>query len=225
MSDLHGTLPTVDPCDLVILCGDQVALTHQRYPKSCYKWYCKEFKPWADSLPCNKVLFIAGNHECGMEGREDRYFDLFPNSDKVTFIYDDVYIYEHNGEVYKIYGTPWCKQFGHWAYMASPEQLRDLYSQIPEDLDILITHDQPYQYGDVLLQHCPWADGSHIGNEQLLDAILETQPSLHLCGHLHSVQKGLIEIGNTKHYNVSIKDEDYVYAYHPLYLNITPRVH
>lgn len=224
VSDLHGDLPKIEKCDLVLICGDSVALNKQSYPKSCYKWYCKEFKPWADSLPCDKVLFIAGNHEVGMVGHEEEYYNLFPTNDKVTFLFDDEYIYEKDGETYRIYGTPWCKQFGHWAYMSSNEYLHDLYSKIPADLDILVTHDQPYQYGDVLLQPCPWNDGSHVGNVQLLEAIEEKQPNYAFNGHLHSCQHSLIEIGNTKHYNVSIKDENYEVVYPPLYLYITPRV-
>lgn len=221
VSDLHGTLPKLDPCDLILICGDSVALNRQSYHKSCYKWYCKEFKPWADSLPCDKVLFIAGNHELGMVGYEEEYYDLFPTNDKVTFLFDDEYVYEKNGEAYRIYGTPWCKQFGHWAYMANNEQLKDIYSQIPSDLDILITHDQPYNYGDILLDPCPWADGSHIGNIPLLEVIKEKKPRWQFNGHLHSCQKGLIEIESTKHYNVSVKDENYSFSYHPLYLDIT----
>jgi len=221
ISDLHGYLPTLDQCNLVLICGDSVDLSQQVYYKSCYNWYIKEFKPWANSLPCDKVLFIAGNHELGLQGHDDEWYDAFPTDDKVTFLFDDEYIYDHLGTQYRIYGTPWCKQFGNWAYMANSEQLTDLYSQIPEGLDILMTHDQPYKYGDILTQDVPWNDGTHIGNVQLLEAIEKKQPVLHICGHLHSCPKEAIKINNTTHYNVSIKDEKYEPVYEPLYLDIT----
>lgn len=221
ISDLHGYLPEIEPCDLVLICGDSVDLYQQRYTKSCYNWYIREFKPWAEALPCDKVLFIAGNHECGLPGHEEKWYKAFPTSDKVTFLFDDEYVYEKDGRALRIYGTPWCKQFGSWAYMADNTQLSELYSQIPEGLDILITHDQPYGYGDILTQDCPWNDGSHIGNIPLAKAIEEKQPIWHFCGHLHSCLHELAMINNTKHYNVSIKDENYNPVYRPLYLDIT----
>lgn len=63
ISDLHGSLVDINPCDLLLICGDSVDLHKQRYPRDCYRWYKQKFKPWANSLPCDKVLFIAGNHE------------------------------------------------------------------------------------------------------------------------------------------------------------------
>lgn len=221
ISDLHGFLPEIDPCDLVVICGDSVSLNKQTYPQSCYKWYCEEFKPWADALPCDKVLFIAGNHERGLPGHEEEYYNLFPDSDKVTFLCDDEYIYEKDEEAYRIYGTPWCHQFGNWAYMATDEQLTDIYSQIPENLDILISHDQPYGYGDIILQQTRWSTGEHIGNKPLAKAVEEKQPSLMFVGHLHSTDHSEIKIGKTSRYNVSIKDEYYQPIYQPLYLEIS----
>lgn len=221
MSDLHGDLQYVEKCDLVLICGDSVSLRDQTYYQSCKKWYRKIFKPWAESLACDKVLFIAGNHECGMEGHEDEWYEMFPKDSKVTFLFDDLYTYNHDGKEYRIYGTPWCKEFGNWAYMASDENLKELYSQIPENLDILITHDQPYGYGDILLQSdCPWADGSHIGNKLLAEEVLKKQPKYMFVGHLHSTDHSCVNINNTKRYNVSMKDENYRSAYEPLYLDI-----
>ena len=68
ISDLHGYLPKMEPCELVLICGDIVGLHAQRYPKSCKEWYIDWFKPWVNELPCDKVLFITGNLEVGMIG-------------------------------------------------------------------------------------------------------------------------------------------------------------
>lgn len=32
-SDLHGNLPNIEPCELVLICGDIVSLQAQMYPK------------------------------------------------------------------------------------------------------------------------------------------------------------------------------------------------
>lgn len=222
ISDLHGYLPKIEPCDLVLICGDIVGLHAQRYPKSCKKWYINLFKPWVNELPCDKVLFIPGNHEVGMEGHEEEYKKLFGPHDKATVLFHESYEYlGSDGETYKIFGTPYCKIFGNWAYMYPDDTLRQAFSEIPENLDILITHDQPYEFGDILLQEdCPWADGSHIGNKPLLEAILAKQPRYQLNGHLHSCSHEKIMINNTSHYNVSMKDEKYNIVYEPLYLDI-----
>lgn len=63
MSDLHGDLPEIKSCDLVLICGDSVPLNVQASTNGTKKWYKNKFKTWADNLPCEKVIFIAGNHE------------------------------------------------------------------------------------------------------------------------------------------------------------------
>ena len=63
ISDLHGILIDIEPCDLVLICGDTIPLNIQSNSKKTKRWLVNEFKPWCESLPCNKVLFIAGNHK------------------------------------------------------------------------------------------------------------------------------------------------------------------
>lgn len=222
ISDLHGYLPELEPCDLVLICGDSVPLKYQSDFELTYNWYIKDFRKWAEELECDKVLFIAGNHECTFPRHSEVFYEEFPEEDKITYLQDSEYIYKGNdGKDYIIYGTPWCKVFGRWAFMTSDENLEILYSDIPEDLDILMTHDQPYGYGDVLLQKdCPWANGEHIGNKPLAKIILEKQPKYLFCAHLHSTDHSCIEISKTKRYNVSLKDERYQPVYKPLYLTI-----
>lgn len=221
MSDLHGYLPEIEPCELVIICGDSVPLNVQNSFHNGIRWYRNKFKPWAEKLSCNKVLFIFGNHELLAREHEDTFFDLFPYDSKVTLLHDSEYIYNSlDKKSYRIYGTPWCKQFGRWAYMASDDKLVSIYKNIPKNLDILITHDQPFGYGDILLQQVPWADGTHIGNKPLAEAIKIKQPKYLFCGHLHSTTHDEVLINKTKRYNVSIKDEDYFVTYPPLQLEI-----
>jgi len=106
--------------------------------------------------------------------------------------------------------------------MCTDRQLGELFLDIPSKLDILLTHDQPYMFGDILLQEdCPWATGEHIGNSSLTLAIIGTAPRYQFNGHLHSCDHNEIIINeNTIHYNVSLKDEKYQVVYDPLYLEI-----
>lgn len=221
ISDLHGYLPELKPCELVLICGDSVPLEYQASSKKTKKWYDTTFRKWAGELPCDKVLFIAGNHELHFPGKKIIYESLFSKDDKITYLCHSEYIHKSkDGKEYKIFGTPYCKQFMNWAFMYPNEELEKIFKNIPNDLDILISHDNPYGYGDIVLQECPWADGSHIGNIPLAKAIEEKQPKYQFNGHLHSCDHSLIMIGNTKHYNCSIKDEQYNPVYEPLYLDV-----
>lgn len=222
MSDLHGYLPEIKPCELLLICGDIVPLRIQSRTIDSYKWFSGEFKEWAMDLPCNKVLFIAGNHECTFPSHYNDYKQLFYNESKITYLLDEEYIYKGtDSKEYRIYGTPWCQIFGTWAFMLTEQELKEKYLDIPFGLDILITHDQPYNFGDILLQEdCPWATGNHIGNKPLLAAILRSKPTYQFNGHLHSCSHDKIVIEDTIHYNVSLKDESYQPVYEPLYLEI-----
>ena len=220
-SDLHGYLPEIEPCELLLICGDIVSLKHQRYSKSCKQWYTKVFQPWIDSLPCDKVLFIPGNHEVGVEGHEDEYRKLFSPTNKATILLHDYYEYLSNdGIVYKIFGTPYCKIFGNWAFMRTNSDLKEKFSEIPEGLDILLTHDVAYGYADQSLQDIGYGTDTHFGTVELRDAILEKKPKFHLSGHIHTANHNLIMIGDTKHYNVSYVDETYIPTFKPLYIEI-----
>ena len=221
MSDLHGYLPEIDKCDLVLICGDIVSLRSQRYPKSCKKWYTGVFQPWIDSLPCDKVLFIPGNHEVGVEGHDDEYKKLFGPYKKATILIHEPYEYlSDDGTFYKIFGTPYCKVFGTWAYMRPNSDLKEKFSEIPEGLDILLTHDVAYGYADQSLQDIGYGTEEHFGTVELRDAILKKKPKYHFSGHIHTADHNLIMIGDTKHYNVSYIDEKYNPAFKPLYLDI-----
>lgn len=64
MSDLHGDLITdIEPCELMLVCGDISPLRIQGSKSKMRRWMTNKFLPWATKLPCDKVLFIAGNHK------------------------------------------------------------------------------------------------------------------------------------------------------------------
>lgn len=63
-SDMHGELDfKIKPCDIVLICGDIVPLRIQNYTTPSEIWLKNTFLPWCTSLPCEKVLFVAGNHK------------------------------------------------------------------------------------------------------------------------------------------------------------------
>ena len=43
---------------------------------------------------------------------------MFPHSYKATILIHEEYEYLSNeGKIYKVFGTPYCKIFGNWAFM------------------------------------------------------------------------------------------------------------
>lgn len=220
-SDMHGQLDFgIEPCDLVLICGDIVPLNIQINPTKSEEWFKSVFLPWCTNLPCDKVLFIAGNHDYIMNDHPDRIRLLLQGQNKVTYLECETYEYKNH----IIYGTPLCKPFGRWAFMLSYEEQDKRYNRHLEligHIDIVMSHDAPYGVSDVLLQEdCLWADGSHIGNVSLRNFIEKANPTLNVHGHLHTTNREKEMLGNTEVYNVSLLDENYKMVFKPQYFMI-----
>lgn len=228
LSDLHGLLPTIDKeFDLMLLAGDLINLYYQKDKYETMTWFTGSFVDWINNLPFkgddSKVLWIAGNHEVGWEnlsldGRRSIVEDIMNDTNRRCIYLEDE-LYNFNG--IKVYGTPWCKIFGNWAFMKNDEKLCEVYSKIPENIDILLTHDAPYGTSDLCFGWQAWGRTPyHIGNKPLRDIILEKSPKYNLHGHLHSANHEEELLGHTSVYNVSVVNEAYKEYYPPLYLQI-----
>jgi Icc-related predicted phosphoesterase len=222
ISDMHGNYDfKINPCDIVLICGDIVPLNIQRNDTRSEEWFKTFFIPWCTSLSCEKVIFIAGNHDFILMKRPEIIRDMLKGQDKL--IYLDCETYEYKGKV--IYGTPLCKKFYNWAFMTlNIDEQKALYERHLKaigKIDIVMSHDCPYGISDVVLQKdCLWADGTNIGNKALRWLIDEAKPELWLQGHLHSTNHNVIKHNETSVACVSLLDEDYKMAYEPLYFEL-----
>jgi len=214
LSDLHGHLPPVPECDLLLLGGDFCRDHTDLF------WYRRSFKAWVDEAAKRcKVIGVAGNHD----------FIFQENPDMVPAM-DWEYL-EDSGTEWnglKIWGSPWQPRFFDWAFNADEPDLKARWALIPEGTDILLLHGPPRGYGDkVPRRPAPrmcgtfdddkkWPGHEHTGSPSLLERILEVKPKLVVAGHIHSGY-GVYKIGDaTTFISASLVNEQYHPAHEPI---------
>ena len=98
--------------------------------------------------------------------------------------------------------------------------MEEKFKEIPDDVDIIISHDPPYGVGqvDCILQECRNSRETleNLGNIALSNRIKETNFKLLVCGHIHSGDHSLFN----KCVNVSHLDEFMDPCYEPFYTEI-----
>lgn len=207
ISDLHGHLPEIPPCDLLIIAGD---ICPDKFPSRGYKWPDPQgqkdwmydtFGPWAIKQPARQIAATWGNH--------DWVDDKWLASGGAKVIVDQCI--EVGG--LNIWFSPWSPLFGGWHWMKSPSELVDVYAKIPEGVDILVSHGPPYGCGDQLDEHylvlgSRKDENSHAGSKELLATIQRVKPKLVVCGHIHSGY-GEYAAGDTRVINASLVNEEY----------------
>lgn len=216
ISDLHGNLIDIYPCEVLFICGDISPLRLQFNMEGMEYWITNEFLPWCEKLSCERIFLIAGNHDAFLERKKEKFKSLLLGS-KVVYLENELSEYiTDNGDCYKIFGTPYCHIFGNWPFMRTDEVLKNKFFDIPEDCDIVFSHDCPFGTGDVCLE----LNEKHRGSIPLRDAIIRSKPRYLFTGHLHSANHNCEILEDTEVYNTSIVNERYEVSYEPLYLNI-----
>lgn len=177
VSDLHGHLPVIDECDLLLIGGDVCpAIDHSEERQR--RWLDREFRDWLERVPAKRIIGTWGNH------------DFVAQAGKAPALPGDWLIDAGTTwEGLTIWGSPWTPTFGTWAFMDRDDNLAERWSWIPEDTSILITHGPPHGRCDQTHR------GPRAGSESLARRVSElSRLCLHLCGHIH---EGYGESGNT----------------------------
>lgn len=214
LSDLHGHLPPVPDCDLLLLGGDYCRDHTDLF------WYARTFKAWVDeAAKTRKVIGVAGNHDFIFQEQPD----MVPAMD---WEYLEDSGTEWNG--LKIWGSPWQPRFFDWAFNADEPDLKERWALVPEGTDILLLHGPPRGYGDkVPRRPAPrmcgtfdddkqWPGHEHTGSPSLLARILEVKPKLVVAGHIHSGY-GVYKIGDhTTFVSAALVNEQYQPAHEPI---------
>lgn len=192
-SDMHGVLPKIPECDLLLIAGDIC-------PLSCHEvWYQRiwlenNFMDWLFKTPAKQIVFIAGNHDLYFEEVKNHRFKPHPMIVGSKWHYLEDRLIEIEG--LKIYGTPWQKRFHDWAFNLDEPELTQKFDKIPK-CDILLTHSPPYKIGDFNL-----SDKEHCGHQRIIDKCVEHNIKLNTYGHIHEGY-GVYEQGNTVYVNAS----------------------
>jgi Icc-related predicted phosphoesterase len=178
VSDLHGSLPEIPECDLLLIAGDVTPVwNHERRYQAT--WLRNDFSNWLMSLPTDNIVGIGGNH------------DFVLQDSKIGYELPWTYLQDEGATIagLKVWGSPWSNQFGSWAFMSEDYILDAIWDMIPDDIDILVTHGPAHGYGDKVppRYQIPGQD-AHVGSESLaarLEKTAWTNLRAHVYGHIH----------------------------------------
>ena len=179
----------------------------------------RSFGEWFKAQPHEHKCVISGNHDLSFERSRANALNWLFNGGKVNegfhYLQDNEVVVKVGDRNIKIYGSPHQPWFHNWAFnLPRGPQLEQVWSFIPEDTDILVTHSPPEGYGD-LCDH-----GERVGCEDLLARIKELpQLKLHCFGHIHEAY-GVYQLGNTVIANASSCNLDYDLVNKPIVIDI-----
>lgn len=201
-SDLHGELPTIPECDLLLLAGD---LCPEGTPLLQSQWLNTVFRDWLQKIPAKEIVGIAGNHDVVFEEENN---SLIPRGLRWHYLKD--HFLTVSG--FKIYGTPW--QLPFWgAFNGDEKKLANVYENIPMDIDILISHGPPYG----ILDEVPI--NQHTGSKALRNKVFSINPKLVVCGHIHG-SFGNCQIDRMTFANVSLLNDEMEMANSPVIFDL-----
>lgn len=187
LSDTHGChhrLRELPDAEMVVHSGDFCMVGSEQEAIDFLNWFC--------DLPYRHKIFICGNHDDCLYGANINGLD------------NNVHYLCNSGieiEGLKFYGVPMFM-----GDCVTDRQNRN-DANIPADTDILITHSPAFGILD-------FDDNINYGSEELLQAVTNINPRVHLFGHIHK-QHGITTIGTTIFSNGAIMNDDYSTLNHP----------
>jgi Icc-related predicted phosphoesterase len=137
----------------------------------------------------NKI-YVAGNHDTSIAVGlvKPRFFE----NNGIIYLQDQEVVIDG----VKFYGSPWTPSFGNWGFMKKRHKLHDIWTQIPEDTDVLITHGPPKGVRDLTLNRDNELE--QVGDISLVKRIVNLKLKLHCFGHIHDTD-GIRNQGTSKY--------------------------
>lgn len=200
ISDTHSTHDqmVLPDGDLLLHAGDAT--------KRGDRHEIEAFDRWLSAQPHRHRVVIAGNHDFAFEREaEARHWIT-----GATYLQDEGMTIEG----LRIWGSPWQPRFFDWAFNLDRGQpLREVWSRIPDDVDVLLTHGPPHGILDRTFR------GEDVGCEELLAAVQRVRPRLHVFGHIHEAY-GRLERDGTVFVNASSCDLSYAPTQAPIVVDL-----
>ncbi len=199
IADTHGRHcdmgHPIPECDFLIAAGDVTGYGSRKELEDFVDWMSEQAPQGA---------LIAGNH--------DRCFESHPSESRVICSQRNIRYLEDESMDFmglNIYGSPWTPKFYNWHFMLDrdSDELRQKWQQIPEGVDILVTHGPPSNVLDWSL----YDGGSNAGCGLLHSEVMyRIRPRYHVFGHIH-YSYGYIDHKDVgiKFINASICNENY----------------
>lgn len=206
IADTHGRWESVNvpDGDLLIHAGDITA--YGRLDE------LERFNAWLGSLPHPHKIAIAGNHDWALQEEPEKAQAVLTNC---HYLQDS----EVTIDGIRIYGSPWTPKFFDWAFMLhrDGEELRQKWDQIPQGIDILVTHGPPAGKLDFVPDR-----REYVGCSILRDVIADRKPRHHVFGHIHCCP-GTAFNEHTVFANATTCNSAYEPVNRPMQFGITPR--
>lgn len=204
VADLHGHLPEIPPCDVLLVGGD-VRPGAATETEDELAFLDGPFRAWLAEVPAAHVVGIAGNHDFAF----DRHPDRIPGDLPWTYLEDTAATVAG----LTIWGSPWTPWFFDWAFNAPKEHgeefLADLYRAVPDQADVLLVHGPPRGYGDRT------SGGADVGSTALLELVDRVRPRVCAFGHIHE-GRGAWDRGPTRLVNAAAVDLEYALVDDPV---------
>ena len=177
VADLHGRLPEIPACDVLIIAGD-LAPDHPQFFSDPglsrifqEEWLMTTFAKWETTVPAERIVMTPGNHD---------WFLKLPAGLR-TELYIDTTV-EVAGR--RFFFTPWVPPIGGaWNFELTIKHRAAQFEHIPKGLDVLVSHAPAFGVGDRA-----W-DDERAGCRCLRTEIFEKRPRHHVFGHIHEGQR------------------------------------
>ncbi len=190
------------------------------------QWEMDLFFRWFTLQPHKYKIYVAGTRDRGLDISRNMGMEPFwvgELKDKFTK-YESLNFYlEDEGceiEGIKFWGSPYTKAMNsdsnYWAFSEPKHLLRKHWKDIPNDVDVLITHSAPYGKMDFTKNF------DHDGCEYLRWHVKTKKPKVHMFGHIHE-DYGMTYDEDTIYVNGSICDENYMVKNEPHILTINAK--
>jgi Icc-related predicted phosphoesterase len=206
LSDTHEQLQYVEipDGDVLIHCGDWTWTGNYHVLNKELDYFRKQ--------PHRYKVATMGNHDLVMES--DGVWKQIEKAHR------GIHFLRESGVTIQgvsFWGSPVQPQFHNWAFQKERgPALQEHWAQIPEGIDVLVTHGPPYGQGDTNKN-----DG-RFGDHDLLTRVLQVKPQFHIYGHAHDGY-GRYERDGIQFVNCATCNEAYNPVNAPMVIDVGPR--